>query len=105
MKLIPNAPGSKHELESRIAESNRIKEKYPDRIPVICEKAPKSGLPSIGNKKKFLVPADVTIASFIYVVRKRMTLEADQALFMFVSALQLSYSDCLTRDQFSSGEI
>lgn len=83
-------------VESRIAESNRIKEKYPDRIPVICEKAPKSGLPSIGNKKKFLVPADVTIASFIYVVRKRMTLDADQALFMFVRQLFAAQSGTVT---------
>jgi GABA(A) receptor-associated protein len=30
------------------------------------------------------VPADVTIGSFIFVVRKRMQLEAEEALFMFV---------------------
>jgi GABA(A) receptor-associated protein len=31
-----------HSLDQRRAESNRIRAKYPDRIPVICEKSEKS---------------------------------------------------------------
>lgn len=33
---------NQHTLEQRKAESERIRSKYPDRIPVICEKAAKS---------------------------------------------------------------
>ena len=33
---------SEHSFEGRKAESDRIREKYPDRIPVICEKIEKS---------------------------------------------------------------
>jgi GABA(A) receptor-associated protein len=31
-----------HNLEQRVAESSRIRSKYPERIPVICEKSDKS---------------------------------------------------------------
>ena len=49
--------------------SERIRGKYPDRIPVICEKNEKSNVPDI-DKKKFLVPGDLTVAHFILVIRK-----------------------------------
>jgi GABA(A) receptor-associated protein len=58
--------------DKRKAEAERIRQKYPDRIPVcsasqclagrqadfqvICEKAEKSDIPTI-DKKKYLVPA------------------------------------------------
>ncbi|KAK9273934.1 hypothetical protein L1049_018746 [Liquidambar formosana] len=48
-----------HEFEKRRAEAGRIRDKYPDRIPVIVEKAERSDIPNI-DKKKYLVPADLT---------------------------------------------
>ncbi|MQM14157.1 hypothetical protein Taro_047087 [Colocasia esculenta] len=35
----------------RQAEASRIREKYPDRIPVIVEKAEKNDIPDIDKKK------------------------------------------------------
>jgi len=58
--------------------------KYPDRIPVIAEKSEKSDIPDI-DKKKYLVPADLTMGQFVYVIRKRIKLPADQAIFIFVN--------------------
>uniref|UniRef100_A0A0A9B1N1 Autophagy-related protein n=1 Tax=Arundo donax TaxID=35708 RepID=A0A0A9B1N1_ARUDO len=72
-----------HELERRQNESARIREKYPDRIPVIVEKAGKSDVPEI-DKKKYLVPADLTVGQFVYVVRKRIKLSPEKAIFVFV---------------------
>ncbi|CAL8145092.1 unnamed protein product [Prunus armeniaca] len=72
-----------HSLERRQAEAGRIREKYPDRIPVIVEKAAKSNIPDI-DKKKYLVPADLSVGQFVYVVRKRIKLEAEKAIFVFV---------------------
>ncbi|TVU14769.1 hypothetical protein EJB05_38262, partial [Eragrostis curvula] len=69
--------------EKRQNEANRIREKYPDRIPVIVEKASKSDIPDI-DKKKYLVPADLTVGQFVYVVRKRIKLSAEKAIFIFV---------------------
>ena len=64
--------GSRFFIDKRKAEAERIRQKYPDRIPVrdssktyreklirlqvICEKAEKSDIPTI-DKKKYLVPA------------------------------------------------
>ncbi|ESQ44012.1 hypothetical protein EUTSA_v10006314mg [Eutrema salsugineum] len=72
-----------HDFEKRKAEALRIREKYPDRVPVIVEKAEKSDIPNI-DKKKFLVPADLTIGQFVYVIRKRIQLSAEKAIFIFV---------------------
>lgn len=44
------------DTEQRRSEANRIRQKYPDRIPVICEKADKTDVPTI-DKKKYLVPS------------------------------------------------
>ncbi|KAF8031435.1 hypothetical protein BT93_D0597 [Corymbia citriodora subsp. variegata] len=69
--------------KKRQAESARIREKYPDRIPVIVERAERSDVPDI-DKKKYLVPADLTAGQFVYVVRKRIKLSAEKAIFVFV---------------------
>jgi len=74
---------NEHSVEKRTAEAKRIRSKYPDRIPVICERAAKeTSLPDI-DKKKYLVPADLTVGQFIYVVRKRIRLAPEKAIFMF----------------------
>ncbi|KAG1669899.1 hypothetical protein FOA52_002425 [Chlamydomonas sp. UWO 241] len=73
-----------HPLEKRQAEAARIKEKYPDRIPVIVERAEKSNsIPDI-DKKKYLVPADLTVGQFVYVIRKRIKLSPERAIFIFI---------------------
>ncbi|XP_034897582.1 autophagy-related protein 8f [Populus alba] len=72
-----------HGLEKRRAEAARIREKYPDRFPVIVEKAERSDIPNI-DKKKYLVPADLTVGQFVYVIRKRIKLSAEKAIFIFV---------------------
>ena len=64
----------------RQAEAQRIREKFPGRVPVIVEKAPRSDV-SIIDKKKFLVPADLTIGHFIFVVRKRLSLPPEKILY------------------------
>ena len=38
LKIINNSFKNKHLLENRLIESNKIRSKYPDRIPVIVEK-------------------------------------------------------------------
>ena len=74
---------SKVPFDLRKQESNRIKEQYPDRLPVVVEKnVTCKSLPDI-DKKKFLVPKDLTIAQFLYVVRKRLNIDSTQAIFLF----------------------
>ena len=73
-----------HLFEVRLAESTKISNKYPDRIPIIVEKESKSDINDI-DKKKYLVPADLTMGQFQYVIRKRIKLDQHQALFVFVN--------------------
>ncbi|KAG5366575.1 Autophagy-related protein 8 [Yarrowia sp. B02] len=72
-----------HPFEKRRAEAERIRKKYDDRVPVICEKVEKSDIPVI-DKKKYLVPADLTVGQFVYVIRKRIKLSSERAIFIFV---------------------
>lgn len=70
-------------LEKRQSEAARMRQKYPDRIPVILEKGPRYNLPEI-DKCKYLIPADMTVAQFLHVVRRRINLKPEQAVFLFV---------------------
>ena len=70
--------------DKRKQESQKIREKYPDRVPVICEKDPKSKMKSI-DKTKYLVPNDLTVSQFSYIIRKRLELDKSSALFLLVS--------------------
>jgi len=51
---------------------------------VICEKVEKSDIPAI-DKKKYLVPSDLTVGQFCYVIRKRIKLAPEKAIFIFVN--------------------
>ena len=76
----------------------KIKNKHPLRIPVsllslyltqatvqvIVEKFGKCNLPVI-DKKKYLVPGDLTVGQFVYVIRKRIKLEHEKTLFIFIN--------------------
>lgn len=76
-----------HSKEERSAESERIIQKYPDRIPIIVQKNSNSSsdtLPDLA-KSKFLVPDHVTFGQFLYIIRTRMSLPAEKALFIFIN--------------------
>jgi len=75
----------KFDFDKRHTEASRIKEKYPNRIPIILEKNENcKTIPDI-DKKKFLVPQDLSMGQFQYVVRKRLKpLKPEQGLFFFI---------------------
>lgn len=71
-------------LKQRKEESTRVISKYPYRIPIICEKMLGKNIPDI-DKHKYLVPVDLTMGQFIYVIRNRIKLNNQQALFLFIN--------------------
>ncbi|RNF06536.1 Atg8-like protein 1 [Trypanosoma rangeli] len=73
-----------HNLEYRLSEAAKVRDKNPDRIPIICEKVDGSGIGDL-ERGKFLVPSDLTVGQFVLVLRKRVTVEADEAIFLFVN--------------------
>lgn len=70
-----------HTLEQRIDECNRIRRAYPNRIPVICEKKKGNAIVKC-VKSKFLVPRDMNVGQFMYVLRKRIQLQTSEAIFV-----------------------
>jgi GABA(A) receptor-associated protein len=58
--------------------------KHPDRIPIIVEKHNSPDTPVISDRK-FLVPLTFTVGQFIYLIRQRMALKPEQAMFLFVN--------------------
>lgn len=100
---IMSAAGSFKESNSfdkRCAEATRIKEKFPGRYPIIVEMAAKSSLPDI-DRKKFLVPGDLTVGQLIYVIRKRLILPPEKAMFVFC-ANTLPVTSQLIREVYNS---
>ncbi len=67
----------------RKAESTRIRLKYPDRVPVVCEVVPTSKSQIQLDRHKYLVPGDLTVGQFLIVVRKKIKLGAEQAIYIF----------------------
>ena len=86
-------------FEKRFSESNRIKKKYPNRIPVIVEKKIGSDIPNI-DKTKYLVPGDLTISQFLYVIRKRINLRDEQAIFIFIDN-KIPFSQSLIKEIYT----
>jgi len=76
---------SDNSFEKRFNESKGILEKYPNRIPVIVEKFKKCKDIVDIDKNKYLVPEDLTVGQFIFVIRKRLKLTAEKAIFLFIN--------------------
>jgi len=54
-------------------KSSKMLLKYPDRIPIIVKRYKECNLPEI-DKNKYLVPKDMKINSFVYVIRRKLIL-------------------------------
>jgi GABA(A) receptor-associated protein len=76
----------KNNFKERCDESTRVLLKYPDRIPIICERTTKLNLnlPYI-DKNKYLVSPNITIGQFIYIIRKRIKINETQTLYFFIN--------------------
>ena len=73
-----------HAEEERKNESSRILREYPNRVPIICEAAPRSVLPPL-KKTKYLVPYDMTISQFQFLIRRNLDLNQESALYLITS--------------------
>ncbi len=80
------------DFEERKRQSLKMIEKYPDRCCIIVNKMKKANVPDI-DRNKYLVPKTITIGQFIYVIRKRINLPSDKALFIYVGNILPSTSD------------
>lgn len=84
-----------HSFDMRCKEAKNMRKKYPDRVPVIVEKNNSTETPEI-YKHKYLVPNDLTMGQFIYVIRKRLKLSDSEALFIFVNNTLIPTSESIS---------
>ena len=74
----------KYSFAHRFGEAERIMDKYPDRVPIIVERAANSAIVDI-DKHKFLVPKTLTMGQFVHIIRKRIQITPGQAIFLFIN--------------------
>lgn len=72
-----------YDFSARSCESEKIRSQHPGRVPVVVEKAPNSLIQDI-DKRKFLVPNDLSVAEFMYIIRKRIHLSPETAMFLYI---------------------
>lgn len=79
-------------LDARRQEAQSVRRKYPDRVPCVVEvrQGDPSGIKL--DKKKYLVPSDVTLSQFSFVLRKRMRLTPEKAIFLMINDTMVSGS-------------
>ena len=69
--------------DDKMTEYNRIIKRYPDKIPIIltmCEQC--TNLPPL-VKNKYIVPKDISIAQFLFIIRKKLNINESMAIFFF----------------------
>lgn len=75
---------TEHNFIDRQKEAGRILKKFPDRVPVICERDKnKLDVPEL-EKKKFLLPKDLKMIEFIFILRNKMKINNSIALFFTI---------------------
>lgn len=77
---------NKHNFEDRLKESTKILDLHPGRVPIICERSASASndCPNI-DKNKFLVPRDFSLGEFMYIIRKRLRIPPEKAIFLFIN--------------------
>ena len=82
-KLFPDQISFKNSIpfETRIDEANKVLNKYPNRVPIIVEPGPNT-VKKI-SRKKYLVPHDLSVGQFMYVIRQRINLDKSEAIYLF----------------------
>jgi len=74
---------NENSFEKRLDESTKIMKKFPDRVPIIVESRSKK---IVLDKKKFLVPRDLILGQFLFVIRKRIqNIKSTDGIFLIIN--------------------
>ena len=87
-------------FEDRLKECNKILTKYNDKIPIILERYKSTNLKNI-DKKKYLLPKDITVGQFLFIIRKKIELSSEKAIYLFNENNLLS-SNTIISDVYSN---
>lgn len=92
-------------FEERKKESKNVLTRYPGKIPIIAEPSNKTNIPIL-DKQKFLVPGHITVGQFIYILRQRIKISTEKALFLFVGDVLPTISSYMNElyDEYSDSD-
>jgi len=68
----------RQKVEERIKISQKIMSKYPQRVPIIVDYKKEINL----DKNKYIVPNNLTVGQFMYILQKRIQLKHEQSIFL-----------------------
>ena len=71
-------------LEKRIKQYEKLKQEHPTKVPIILEKSLNCNLNQI-IKSKYILSNDLTIAEFIFIIKEKLELEPERALFFLAN--------------------
>lgn len=93
-------------FEQRLASSEKIMASHPDRLPVLVFTDSTWNRESIAplDKNKYLVPKDLTVGQFLYVIRKRIKLAPEKAMFLFVGKNVLPPTSALMSEVYEDNK-
>lgn len=73
----------KMSLAKRIEDSTRLLKKFYPKLPIIIDRHRTSD-PSI-NKSKYLIDPEITIGNLLTIIRRRIQLNPNEAIYLFVN--------------------
>jgi GABA(A) receptor-associated protein len=60
-----------------------LRQRYPNHVFVLVSPSTRSDLPPL-DKHKYIVNKSTRVGEFMYILRKRMSLPPDKAMFLFI---------------------
>ena len=65
--------------------AQKIIDYYPHRIPVIVKLSKDFSKKYMLEKSKYIVPDDLSLGQFVYIIRRKIKLEAEKAVFVYIN--------------------
>ena len=70
-------------LYERIKKCDELRNKYPNRIPCICERAKNANI-AVLNNVQLLLPDDSSVSQLIFIIMRNLDLSETSSLFFVV---------------------
>ena len=87
-------------LEERKEEYQKVMQTNPGKIAIICEKDPRSRIADI-EKSKYLVKNDISLNQFNLMIRNRLKIGKEEALFLLVNGKKSLTGDDSMQDVYN----